>query len=220
MQPGVDRLVEPEDAAAEEDAQRGEQGPEEALAPVPERMGLIRGPGAAEHADEQEHLDRHLGGIDRGLGAQGYRPGHHGRHPEPERFSAIHREGNQHTAARCPALGCPGHPWYPFRPARSAPYCSKPIRLPPCRRFHGGLASCAKARYHSSGGTVAAIGTSSTVGACRSAAAAASDRSTSRVSARAAWQPYPRARETMSMPGMSSPGTPGESSTSANALRI
>ena len=51
-------------------------------------------------------------------------------------------------------------------------------------------------------------GTSNTVGVFRVAAAAASDRSTSRVSARAAWQPYPRARETISTPGMSSPGRP------------
>ncbi len=69
MQRSADRCVEPEDATAEEDAQRCEQGPEEALPPVPERMGLIRGPDAAEHADEQEHLDRHVGGIGRGLGA-------------------------------------------------------------------------------------------------------------------------------------------------------
>ena len=43
MQRSVDRFVEPEDAADEEDDQRREQGPEEALPPVPERMGLIRG---------------------------------------------------------------------------------------------------------------------------------------------------------------------------------
>jgi hypothetical protein len=36
MQRSVDRFVEPEDAPAEEDAQRREQGPEEALRPVPE----------------------------------------------------------------------------------------------------------------------------------------------------------------------------------------
>ena len=117
MQRGVERFVEPEDAAAEEDAQRGEQGPEEALPPAPERMGLIRGPDAAEHADEQEHLDRHVGGIGRSLGAQGHRSGHPRRHRQPERFSAIHDEGNQDAPARCPALGCLGHPWYPFSPA-------------------------------------------------------------------------------------------------------
>ena len=80
MQRSVERFVEPEDAATEEDAQRCEQGPEEALPPVPERMGLIRGPDAAHHADEQEHLDRHVGDVGRGLGAQGHRPGHPCRH--------------------------------------------------------------------------------------------------------------------------------------------
>ena len=101
----MERFVEPEDAAAEEDAQRREQGPEEALPPVPERMSLIRGPDAAQHADQQEHLDRHVGGIGRGLGAQGHRPGHPGRHRQPERFGAIYDEGNDDAAARCPAPG-------------------------------------------------------------------------------------------------------------------
>src|SRR5580700_8005206 len=117
MQRSVDRFVESEDATAEEDPERRDQGPEEALPPVPERMGLIREPDAAEHADEQEHLDRHVGGVGRGLGAQGHRPGHPGRHPQPERLNAIHHEGNEYAAARRLALGCLGHPWYPFSPA-------------------------------------------------------------------------------------------------------
>jgi len=52
------------------------------------------------------------------------------------------------------------------------------------------VAAIRSALHHQrSEATVAAIGTSGTVGACRSAAAGTSDRSISTVSARAAWQP-------------------------------
>ena len=108
--------------------------------------------------------------------------------------------------ARFDDQGAPAS-WVPDRPIRGAA-TGRGFRL---------LCIWSPVRHQSRGGTVAAIGISRTVGACRSAAAATSDRSTSMVSARAAWQPYPRARASMSM---SSLGTPGESSISANALRI
>ena len=77
-----------------------------------------------------------------------------------------------------------------------------------------------KPAAHSKGGTVGLIGISSTVGPCRSHAAATSAAIASTVVGRAAVQPYPFASETMSRPGRSSPGTPGVSSSTAKDLRI
>src|SRR6202042_1120474 len=71
-----------------------------------------------------------------------------------------------------------------------------------------------------SGGICAEIGISNTVGLDLFQAATAALLIASRSSRRAASQPYPFAMDTMSSPGMSSPGTPGVSSSTANDFRM
>ena len=65
-------LLEGQPASTDKGAESGEQRPEETLSTVPERVGVIGGPDAAEHADEQEHLDGYLGRVGRRLSAQGH----------------------------------------------------------------------------------------------------------------------------------------------------
>jgi hypothetical protein len=85
----VDSLLEPKSATANKDAERREERPVEALSSIPERMGLIRGASAAEHADEQENLDCHGGKTGCSLGSQSDRTRHPRRNQQRERFGAI-----------------------------------------------------------------------------------------------------------------------------------
>jgi hypothetical protein len=101
------------------EAQRCEQGPEEALPPVPERMGLIRGRALLSTPMSKNTWTATSAALAAVWARRATDPGHPRRHPQPERLSAIHDED---AAARCPPLGYLGHPWYPFSPAGSTPY--------------------------------------------------------------------------------------------------
>ena len=92
MQRGADRPLEREPGAADEDAERREQRPKEALPPVSERMALISRASAAEHTDEKEGHDRHVSRIGSGLGSERDGAGHPCCCPERNRLGAIHGE--------------------------------------------------------------------------------------------------------------------------------
>jgi hypothetical protein len=122
---------------------------------------------------------------------------HRGDHTKEQGGPPRQDDGRMDTLSEFPGDAarddrCP--PWFPGRPA-SAP-------------------------GQSSGGTLAEIGISSTVGTSLVHAAAAACLSASRPATRAASQPYPLATETTSRPGRSRPGTPGACSSMANDLRI
>jgi len=99
MQCGAHGALERESAAPDEDAQRREERPEEPITSVAERMAVVRGAGTAEHADEQEHADRQVGRVRRGLGAKRNGGGDPRGGAHRERFDAVHAEGCQDTPA-------------------------------------------------------------------------------------------------------------------------
>ena len=74
-----------------------------------ERMGVIRRTDAPVHTGKQGYLDRQVASTGGGPGSHSDRAGHLRRDPQPERFSAVHGEGNEHGPAPCAAHGCLSH---------------------------------------------------------------------------------------------------------------
>jgi hypothetical protein len=97
MQGGADGLIERVAAASDENADRGEERPEEALPPIPEWMSVIEGAPAANHPDEQEHLDGHIPDGRRNLGSERNRPGLRRRDRQHRRLQDAHAKGGQHA---------------------------------------------------------------------------------------------------------------------------
>jgi hypothetical protein len=96
---GLERLGRSRAHTADQDADGGDERPEEPFPAVAERMGVVRGPAAADDADQQEGADHDVGQVRGGLGLERRGTRHDCGRAECRGLRDGHDHAHRHTAA-------------------------------------------------------------------------------------------------------------------------